>query len=212
MMALKALLMMSLLALGLPGAAYAETAYVSDRIQAGMRPQPGREGPPLKTLSTGAVLEVLERVTGYARVRDAEGTEGWMDAGILSVEPPARSQLEGMKSQLSVLKAQVDKAQASLAQEAAKSAQLARRLEEKTAREGMAGEAVAPSQSPAMPPATPPSALPAPSDGRSMAKHPWFSPGWGAFSFAMLVVGFFAGVLWLREVNRKKLGGLHLRI
>lgn len=35
---------------------------------------------------------------------------------------------------------------------------------------------------------------------------------WLGISFAMLIIGFAAGVMWLREVNRKKLGGMHLRI
>lgn len=35
---------------------------------------------------------------------------------------------------------------------------------------------------------------------------------WIGISFAMLVIGFVAGVLWLRGVNRRKLGGMYLRI
>jgi hypothetical protein len=197
-----------LLALWLPGMASAETAYVSDKIQAGIRAQPVKEGPALKIVSTGTVLEVLERMAGFARVRDAEGTEGWIDAGVLTAELPARSQMEGLKSQLNTLKAQVDKAQASLAQEAAKSADLARRLAEKTAQAETLGVQT-PSPAPA-PEAAPAEATPA--DGQPSTEHAWFSLGWSVFSFAMLIVGFFAGVTWLREVNRKKLGGMHLRI
>lgn len=39
-----------------------------------------------------------------------------------------------------------------------------------------------------------------------------FSWLWLLFSFAMLIIGFWAGAAWLRERNRKKLGGMHLRI
>ncbi|MFQ5545953.1 MAG: TIGR04211 family SH3 domain-containing protein [Acidiferrobacterales bacterium] len=35
---------------------------------------------------------------------------------------------------------------------------------------------------------------------------------WLGISFAMLIIGFAVGVIWLREVNRKKLGGMYLRI
>mgnify|MGYP003423117152 FL=1 len=192
-----------LLALWLPGMASAETAYVSDKIQAGIRAQPVKDGPALKIVSTGTVLEVLERMAGFARVRDAEGTEGWIDAGVLTAELPARSQMEGLKSQLNTLKAQVDKAQASLAQETTKSADLARQLAEKTAQAEKPGV-------PAPSPAPVPEAAAA--AGQPSTEHAWFSLGWSVFSFAMLVVGFFAGVAWLREVNRKKLGGMHLRI
>jgi hypothetical protein len=202
MMSLRGSGVIWLLALWLPGSAAAETAYVSDKIQAGIRAQPVKEGPALKIVSTGTVLEVLERMAGFARVRDAEGTEGWIDAGVLTAELPARSQMEGLKSQLNTLKAQVDKAQASLVQETAKSADLARRLAEKTAQ--------AETLSVQTPSPAPAAATPA--DGQPSTEHAWFSLGWSVFSFAMLVVGFFAGVAWLREVNRKKLGGMHLRI
>jgi hypothetical protein len=202
-----------LLALWLPGMAWAETAYVSDKIQAGIRAQPDKISPPLKTVSTGTVLEVLERMAGFARVRDADGTEGWIDAGVLSAEPPARAQLEGLKSQLATLKAQADKARAALDQETAKSADLARKLAEKTAQaEKLAGQIVQPTPT-LRPVATPaPSPEPTPVMQSTPAENTWFSLGWSVFSFAMLIVGFFAGMFWLREVNRKKLGGLHLRI
>lgn len=35
---------------------------------------------------------------------------------------------------------------------------------------------------------------------------------WVVVSFAMLLIGFGVGVWWLRERNRKKLGGMHLRV
>ncbi len=208
-MSLRSIGIVLLLALWLPGIAWAETAYVSDKILAGIRAQPNKEGPPLKTVSTGTVLEVLERMAGFARVRDADGTEGWIDAGVLSAEPPARSQLEGLKDQLNTLKAQVDKAHATLSQETAKSAELARRLAEKTAQaEKFAGQIAQPTPAPELLP----DAQATQADGQPSAENTWFSWGWSVFSFAMLVVGFFAGMTWLREVNRKKLGGMYLRI
>jgi len=201
----------TLLALLFPALASAETAYVTDKLQAGIRAQPGRDTPPIKTVSTGAALEVLERAANFARVRDADGVEGWIDAGVLSAEPPARSQLEGLKGQISGLKGQLEKAQATLAQETAKSADLAQKLADKTAQlEKTAVEPVAPAAEPA-------TAAGHAADQRAAAEPTgqdgsWFSPGWLAFSFAMLIVGFLAGVVWLREVNRRKLGGMYLRI
>lgn len=38
------------------------------------------------------------------------------------------------------------------------------------------------------------------------------SLGWLALSFAMLLIGFGVGVWWLRERNRKRLGGMYLRV
>ena len=213
-MSLRGIGVVVLLALWLQGMASAETVYVTDKIQAGIRAQPSKEGPALKVVASGAVLEVLERMTGFARVRDADGTEGWIVTSVLSEEPPARSQLEGLKSQLTALKSQVDKANAALAQESARSAELAKRLADTAAQSEKATGQIPPLTPVPLPGATPvpePSPV-AQSDRRPSAENPWFSLGWSAVSFAMLIVGFFAGMLWLREVNRKKLGGMHLRI
>ncbi len=46
----------------------------------------------------------------------------------------------------------------------------------------------------------------------SCVESPAFTYGWLALSFAMLMLGFVAGIVWLRERNRKKLGGMYLRI
>jgi hypothetical protein len=39
-----------------------------------------------------------------------------------------------------------------------------------------------------------------------------FSLGWLLVSFAMLGIGFFAGVRWLRERIRRRSGGMYLRV
>ena len=81
------------LLLCLPGLAAAETVYVMDKTQAGLRTLPNKETPPLKNVSSGAALEVLERVPNFARVRDATGAEGWVETNLLSaVEAPTAVQ------------------------------------------------------------------------------------------------------------------------
>ncbi|MEE8511794.1 MAG: hypothetical protein V3S36_04065, partial [Acidiferrobacterales bacterium] len=35
---------------------------------------------------------------------------------------------------------------------------------------------------------------------------------WLGISFAMLIMGFVVGAVWLRERNRRRLGGMYLRI
>jgi SH3 domain protein len=205
-----------------PAGAWAETAYVSDKIHTEIRAQADRASAVLKSVSTGAALEVLERGPGMTRVRDADGTEGWIDAGMLTTEPPARNRLDSMKTQVDGLKGQLEKAQAALAQESAKSADLAKKLAEKSAlldKTGaektqlqsavqaatQAATAAAAAAAPE-PPAAPAPATPATGDSL------WTTVAWGVFSFAMLVLGFFAGMVYLREVNRKKMGGMYLRI
>jgi SH3 domain protein len=206
----------------LPLLARAETAYVTDKLYAGLRPQPDKETVPLKTVSTGAVLEVLGRQGNFARVRDAEGVEGWIDNSVLATEPPARLQLDNLKKQQDSLKAQLDKTSAALSQETARAADLAKKLAEKTGDAEKAAEQIAAHEAalqaadqaagentaqPAADPETPPVSV-----AQETGSSGWFSLGWMAFSFAMLVVGFFAGVVWLRESNRRKMGGMYLRI
>lgn len=194
-----------LLLLGLSGLAAAETVYVMDKAQAGLRTLPNKEMLPLKTVSSGAALEVLEREPNFIRVRDADGAEGWVEANLLSAELPAAGQGEGQKALIASLNGQLTKVRASLAQETAKNADLAQKLAEKTAQiEKYAAEntqratAVLPTDA-------------APAATNEQNDDTW-SLGWMAFSFAMLILGFFAGVIWLREANRKKLGGMYLRI
>jgi len=39
-----------------------------------------------------------------------------------------------------------------------------------------------------------------------------FSLAWLIVSFAMLIIGFVAGVIWVRESIRKRMGGMYLRV
>ncbi len=208
-MSIKATPIMLLLLLCLPGLAAAETAYVMDK--AGLRTLPNKETPPLKTISSGAAVEVLERVSNFARVRDADGAEGWIETSLLAAtESPAAGPRESQKVLIASLNGQLAKARASLAQEITKNAELTRKLAEKTAqieKSTLENTRLAATPRPA---AT--SINSAPPLASQEKKDDSWSLGWMAFSFAMLILGFFAGVIWLREVNRKKLGGMYLRI
>ena len=170
--------------LPLPG--IAETLYVTDKIHIAMRAGPGKEAAPLKTLASGTALEVLVKEGSQIQVRDPEKIEGWVDAGYLIPEPPARGQVEKLQAQLQQL-------QAALAQETAKTKELTDKLAQPAAN-------------------TPPVSIPAPSaPGNTLAEN-YLSVGWLIFSFAMLIVGFFAGIQWIRQVYRRRMGGMYLRI
>jgi len=164
------LLAFALAALPLPAAA--ERAYVTDKLTLGLRSGPAANAPVVATVTSGMELQVLERGGGQARVRDARGLEGWIDAQLLVPEPPAPIQWDRLKAELAQAKAE--------------------RLETQLA--------VA---------SVPENSAPAPNPPAPAAP---FDYGWPALSFAMLMVGFAAGVVWLRERNRKKLGGRYLRI
>lgn len=195
----------ALMALALmPAPALAETVYVIDRIYVGLRAAPGEGQPVVKTLETGAALEVLERNERHMRVRDAQGAEGWIETRYVSGEPPAPLQLVRLQEELNRARQELARARAQLAeaQERLKKPQadLAQEKEQQ-------GEALPKAAAQAAPPSPPAEASLPTSAGSS-----WFSPLWLAVSFAMLGIGFALGIAWLRERHRKRLGGMYLRI
>jgi len=174
--------------------AWAETAYVSERLPIALRAAFAEGSPVVKVVEGGTPLEVLERADKFARVRDNQGAEGWIEARFLSAAPPARPVLERTQAELAKAakdlaeaNARVKQLEAAVAQQSAHSAELAKTVEQ------------AKVQTPAE------AAAPAP----EAADFPW---GWLVLAFAMLGFGFGAGVVWVRERNRKKLGGMYLRI
>lgn len=179
---------------------YAETAYVTERLPVALHAAFAESSPVVKVIEGGATLEVLERADRFARVRDGQGAEGWIEVHLLTNVPPARSQLERVQTELGKARKDLTDAQARIrqlettpAQESARGAELSRTAEQAKA------QAVA--QAAATPASEPPSA-----DAFD------FSWGWLVLAFAMLWIGFGAGVVWLRERHRKRLGGMYLRI
>jgi hypothetical protein len=196
--------MAMLLMLGVFSAAQAETVYVAERIRIGLRAEVVETSAVVKTVETGTPLEVIERFDKLARVRDPQGTEGWIEARYLSPDPPARLQLTSLqedlaksRTQAAAAQAQLKKAQSTLAEQAEKIKEL-----EKNAADRPAPALVAPVAIKAPPPVTPAAA----NTGSG------FSYLWLGISFAMLGIGFAAGVRWLRESIRKRSGGMYLRV
>jgi uncharacterized protein YgiM (DUF1202 family) len=178
-----------LLMLSAAVSAHAETAYVTERLTTTLRSTQVEGSPAVKSLESGAALEVLERVERMARVRDAQGAEGWIESRFLAATPPARAQLERMQAELAKARSDLTASRARIGELEAKLAQESPRVE------------------PARPSANPPVAMQAPSVDDN--DFPW---GWLVLAFAMLWIGFGAGIVWLRERHRKKLGGMYLRV
>lgn len=95
-----------------PLAAAADTVYVIDKLQIGMRAERDNVSAVVKSLETGAALEVLSRDERFVRVRDKAGTEGWVEARYVSPELPARAQLAKLQEELNKTRAQLAEAQA----------------------------------------------------------------------------------------------------
>lgn len=82
--------------------AYGETAWVSDEFEIMLRSGPSTSNAIQLMVSSGTQLEVLERdaESGYARVKTAGGTEGWVLSRYLMSERSAREQLESLSGEL----------------------------------------------------------------------------------------------------------------
>ena len=90
-------------------AADAQTRYVSDRLEVTLRTGTSTQHSIVRMLPSGARLEVLETepASGYARVRTADGVEGWVLSRYLMDQPAAREQLAAANSRVETLNARV---------------------------------------------------------------------------------------------------------
>jgi hypothetical protein len=168
--------------------AYGETVYVTERLVVPLHGTFAEEGPIIKSIEVGAALEVLERVDKFTHVRDAAGADGWIESRFLVTAPPARAQLERLQADLAKARKDATDAHARVTE-----------LEAILTHQG-AQAATAAAERPQEP--TP---VTAETDND-------FNVGWLVLAFAMLGLGFGAGVVYLRERHRKKLGGMYLRI
>jgi SH3 domain protein len=82
--------------------AAAQQAWVSDQFEIMLRTGPSTNNAIERVLTSGTVLDVLERdsETGYSRVRTSGGTEGWVLTRYLMDEPSAREQLASLTNRL----------------------------------------------------------------------------------------------------------------
>ena len=103
------LLLLVFLALsGTPMSLLAETQYVSDDLVITLRTGQGNQFEIIKTLSSGAKLEILEETdTGYTKVKTESGIEGWVRTQYLTKEPIAAIKLEKAEAKIAKLNEKV---------------------------------------------------------------------------------------------------------
>ena len=91
-----------ILLLCLCAAAHAE--HITDELVVGLYGQPALEGEPLQLLTSGTPVEVLDRDKGVIKVRLADDTQGWVEAGYVTDDKPAAMQLLEAQAELRRLK------------------------------------------------------------------------------------------------------------
>jgi hypothetical protein len=89
-----------------------ETAYVTDILRLGIHRARDTSDRPFRNLVSGTELNVLERVTNYARVRTPDGAEGWVRSAYIVSEKPAQARLAELTAELEAVRAQLAAAEA----------------------------------------------------------------------------------------------------
>lgn len=99
-----------------------ESFYITDILQLGLHRAEDTSDQPFRNLVSGTEVTVLERVPNFARVRTADGEEGWVKSAFLVSEKPARfrvAEAEARSAELEAELAQMKEARDSAESEAA---------------------------------------------------------------------------------------------
>ena len=89
----------------------ADAAHITDKLLAGLYPEPATKGQPIKLLSSGTAVEVLEKRQVFHRVRLADGVEGWVNSAYLTDEKPAKTLLLEARARIEQLEKRLQEAQ-----------------------------------------------------------------------------------------------------
>lgn len=100
----------AILLLGLASAAAAQTqtAYVTDVLRLGLHRAADTSDRPFRSLESGQEMTVLERSRLYARVRLPDGTEGYVKAGFIVDDKPARLVVDETRNALAASQASLE--------------------------------------------------------------------------------------------------------
>jgi SH3 domain protein len=99
----------------IPLPSMAATKYVSDQLRITLRTGQGNQFEIIKTLESGAKLEILEETdTGYTQVRLPDGMEGWVRTQYLVDEPIAADKLANAENKLARTQEKLNKAEEEL--------------------------------------------------------------------------------------------------
>lgn len=108
-----------LILLLLPCAALGETAYVTDTLRLGLHQAEDTSDRPFRNLESGQEMEVLSRTQYYAHVRLPDGTEGYVKAGFLVDDKPAKLVVAETQAEVDRLRRELEETRQAFAAPAA---------------------------------------------------------------------------------------------
>lgn len=95
--------------------AFAQAAYITDQLEVPMRSGESTEYRILRFLPSGAQVTVLEQLpSGYSRIQDGAGRDGYVLSRYLLATPPAATRLPDLEQRLADMQAELTQAQAAL--------------------------------------------------------------------------------------------------
>lgn len=184
----------------LPAMAVAETAYVTDTLQLGLHRAGDTSDQPFRSLDSGQAVEILDRTRYYAHVQLPDGTEGYVKAGYLVSDKPAKLVVAETKADRDRLAKELEEARKAFADPAAtidalkkKGAELQQELDSgkaKLAELGDENTALRKRQA----------------QFKNSMPLTWVAGAAGA----CLVAGFIAGLAWVDRRSRSRHGGIRI--
>ncbi len=183
-----------------PLLAAAETAYVTDTLQLGLHQASDTSDRPFRSLDSGQELEILSRTTYYANVQLPDGTLGWVKAGFLVNNKPAKLIVAETRAEADRLAGELEELRSAFAAPAAtidalnqKVADLQARLDDSDAKTVELGEDNA-------------SLRNRQSQYKNSMPLQWVA---GAVGLC-LIGGFLFGLWWVDQRSRRRHGGIRI--
>lgn len=184
----------------LPAPAMAETAYVTDTLQLGLHRAADTSDRPFRSLDSGQQLEILSRTTYYANVRLPDGTEGYVKAGFLVSDKPARLIVAETMAERDRIAGELEEARRAFAAPAATIDALRQEAEDLKARLDQSETRLA--------------EVTDENDGlrrrQSQYKHSMPMQWVAGATGACLLGGFLLGLWWVDHRSRKRHGGIRI--
>ena len=184
----------------LPLLASAQTAYVTDNLRLSMWENADLSGNRVETLISGQEFEVLSRNAQTALIELPDGRQGYVSAGYMVTEKPARLIVAETQAENDRLNQELAQARESFAEPQA----LVDRLQEETA----TLQATIDSNAARMARLEEENQSHLSTEARYQYSLPYDWVG-GAIIFC-LVAGFLAGLWWMDRQSRKRHGGIRV--
>ena len=185
----------------LAAAAHAqEIRYITDQLQLGLYTARDATGDPIRNLTSGTEVTVLERIPNFARVRTSAGEEGWVKSAFLVTDKPAVLRVAEVEAGIAGLEEELEQAETERVTAESGAAELVARAERELAAVQSDRETLAQLERD--------NAFVRESleTYRGAVPWPWVA---GALVLA-LGAGFYAGYWWLDASIRRRHGGFRV--